>query len=312
MSELYFCVFSDYHYWPTHYPISTDGLATIMADAHNRGASLVVQCGDLVHNAPTAPELISLFRDNPYGLTTLGCIGNHEMEAVDSFQVVLDCYGMENNYYFRDINGFRMIFLDTNYYRNERGIICHNPPRSHNAPSGDGDYIPDEELKWLKHTLLDSAYPCLLFSHASLECSLGCKNAEKVRGLIRETNADHPGCVLMCINGHHHRNSITIQDNVVFFDVNATYNGHWQPQKHTAFPKEFAESARMAANIFLFNDPLHAFVHVCDNGKIEIEGMETTYRFGVSPESLGMNSINRFGRVCEPRISSFHNIVQKI
>lgn len=311
MNELYFCIFSDYHYWPGHYPISADGMAAIMKDAHDRGATLAVQCGDLAHNAPGAPELLSLFIDNPYSIRTLNCLGNHEVEDVDSLQSVLDCYHMKNNYEYHDIDGFRLIMLDTNYYL-EDGELKHNPPHSHSAPNGNGDHLPEPQLEWLHAAIMDSPYPCILFSHASLECPLGCKEADIVRAYIREANRLHPGRVLMCINGHHHRNHITVEDDVVFLDVNATYNGHWQAEKHHGFPETFAASARMAAQVCLFEEPLHAFVRVRSDGAIDIEGMETTYRFGVSPETLGVDSTNRFGRKAEPRISSLHKAPLKV
>lgn len=310
MAELYFCVFSDYHYWPGHYPIGTDGMAKIMNDAHERGATLAVQCGDLAHNAPAAMELMRLYIGNPYGIRTLNCLGNHEVEAVDSLESVLACYGMKNNYEYHDVDGFRLILLDTNYY-NVDGQLLHNPPRSHSAPNGDGDYLPPEQLTWLRDTVMSSPYPCLLFSHASFEKPVGCKDAPAVRDLIREANALHPGRVLMCINGHYHRNHITVEDDVVFFDVNAVYNGHWQAKQHNGFPEAFAASARMAANVCLFKEPAHAFVRVNSNGAIDIEGMETSYLFDVSPEKLGTDTTNAFGRKCEPRISNLHRDAMK-
>lgn len=305
MAELYFCVFSDYHYWPGHYPISADGMAQIMKDAHDHGAKLAIQCGDLAHNAPGAPELMRHFTGNPYGIRTLSCLGNHEVEAVDSLESVLACYGMRSNYEYHDIEGFRLIMLDTNYYK-VNGELRHNPPRSHSAPNGDGDYLPPEELEWLHETVMTSPYPCLLFSHASFEQPVGCKDALAVREVIREANRLHPGRVLMCVNGHYHRDHITVEDDVVFFDVNAVYNGHWQPEPHNAYPRAFAESARMARQICLHKDPVHAFVRISTNGAIDIEGMETTYLYNVSPESLGVETANAFGRRCSPKASSFH------
>lgn len=305
MAELYFCVFSDYHYWPGHYPIGTEGMAQIMKNAYNHSAKLAIQCGDLAHNAPGSPELMHLFTGNAYGIRVLSCLGNHEVEAIDSLESVLQCYGMKNNYEFHDIDGFRLIMLDTNYYKTRDGLM-HNPPRSHSAPNGDGDYLPPEELEWLRDAVMTSPYPCLLFSHASLECPVGCKDALAVRELIREANRVHPGRVLMCINGHYHRNHITVEDDVVFFDVNAVYNGHWQPVKHDGYPKAFADSARMARQVCIHKDPLHAFVRVNSNGKIDIEGMQTGYLFDVSPESLGADTVNAFGRRSTPEISSYH------
>ncbi len=61
----------------------------------------------------------------------------------------------------------------------------------------------------------------------------------------------------------------------------------------------------MAANCSIFKDPLSAIVTVEDNGHIKIEGMETEYMYGVSPEMYGGPFKEPLGYgFCEPRISS--------
>lgn len=299
---LKFCIFSDYHYWKTHYPQTADGMGTILARAKEAGADFIIHCGDFCHNAPDAPELVDQYVNNSYGLPAFGVLGNHEVEAADSIKAVLDAYGMSAVCEYRDIGGYRLIILDTNYYRDpESGALLHNPPHSHSRP--DGDHLPPEQLVWLSETVESSPDPCLIFSHASFECACGSPEADRVRDILRRANERHPGRVLLCANGHYHRNSIAKHDGIVWFDVNAVYNVEWKPMCNHLLPEDFRASARMAANCCFSRDPLCAIVTV-DGTHIRIDGMESEFLYGASPDKLGWNDKNEFGRRAETRISS--------
>lgn len=299
---LTFCVFSDYHYWKTHYPQSADGLQAILARADTEHADFIIHCGDFCHNAPEAPELVKAYTDNPYHIPAFGVIGNHEVEAADDLNDVLRVYGMQHQFEYRDIKGYRLIILDTNYFVDpDSGELLHNPPRSHSRPNG--DHLTPEQLAWLERTIEDSPYPCILFSHATFESAVGCPEAETVREILGRANEKTPGKVLMCLNGHYHRNNIAKADGIVWFDVNAVYNVEWQPKENTLLPEGFRSSARMAKNCCYSRDPLCAIVRV-DGAHITIEGMESEFLYGASPEKLGWPDCNRFGRRAEARISS--------
>ena len=303
MNALYFCVFADYHRF-SGYPIGVDGLVQIIDDAAAHGVQFVIHLGDLCHDANYYSNFLSIYNENKYNIPVYHCIGNHELEGSTPLAQVRQKYGMPANYYFEDFNGYRLIVLDTNYYINEYGKTVHMPP-GHSTPTGTY-HLGEKQLAWLEETIRASENPCLIFSHASLELPQGCRDALAVRQMISTINEEHPGRVLMCLNGHYHRNNIAAHDGVVFFDVNAVYNGYWQNTPHKGFPEEYASSARLASNVCVHKDPLHAFVRVTPQGEVDIEGMETTYLYDVSPESLGANSANSFGRKSEPRISSYH------
>ena len=306
MKELKLCVFSDFHYWPGSYPGTKEGLKEIVRDAHEHQVDCMVYCGDFVHTGDASADFINLYHHNEWNIPAYGCIGNHETEEIDDFSSVLEAYGMKNEYEYHDINGFRLIMLDTNYYLDPKGVYHHNPPRSHSAPYKPANCLPPKELEWLRNVIMNSPNPCILCSHASFEQDCGCPQAKSVRDMIAEANDKKHGQVLMCLNGHYHRNSIVSQNGVVYFDINAVYNGHWEWQEHHGYPEEYAKRARLIPHIFLFQQPLHAFIHIFENGEIDIQGMEGSYVYGVTPESQGVDTTNVFGRKCEPRISSFH------
>lgn len=122
--------------------------------------------------------------------------------------------------------------------------------------------------------------------------------------IIKAANEKNRGRVLIYFSGDKHRNHIAVVDDVLHFNINATYNGEWRPTKHNLFPKEFTEGHAMAANCSIFKDPLSAIVTVEDDGHIKIEGMETDYMYGVAPEMYGGPFKGDGYGICEPRISS--------
>ncbi len=302
MNTVTFCLFSDFHYWPTHYPQSIDKLEEIMAAANEAGVDFVMSCGDLCHNIPTNDELKAAYFNNPYGLPVYNCFGNHEQEDADAIEDVMAVMGMENTYVYRDVKGFRLILLDTNFYRNAEGELVHASPRTHGYP--DSDYVGDAQLAWLDKAVNESPYPCLIFAHASFETTVGSPDADRVRAILNKANAAHPGRVLMCCNGHYHRDNLAISDNILWMDVNASLNIEWQPRENTLFPQEFIDSARMVRNCCFSVDPLYAIVTVSDDGHITVKGRESTYLYDASPEKLGWKTENQFGRPVKPCISS--------
>lgn len=292
---LKFAIFSDYHYWKTHYPQDLSGLETIMKRAADEKVDFIIHCGDLCHDAPTSPEIREVYVNNRYGIPALGCLGNHEVEASDSLAEVIKAYDMPSNYYFRDLGGYRLIVLDTNYYL-DGSELRHNPPHSHSRPMG--DRLPPDELNWLADTLDSAAGSCIIFSHASLEEPCGCPQSEEVREILRS----RPGKVLMCCNGHHHTNSLNVSEGILWFDVNATYNVLWAQMDNPLFPEDFKKSARMARNCCFTATPLSAIVTI-DGDRITVEGARSEYLYGASPEKLGLDKPNRFGRHPSAEIS---------
>lgn len=304
MNQIKFMIFSDFHYWENNYPQSIEPLEEIMAAANDAKVDFVVQCGDLCHNIPTSEPLRRAYLDNPYGLRTYNCWGNHETEAADSIEAVLEALGQKNTYDYYDVaDGFRLILLDSNFYPDENGVIRHNPPRSWGMRGG--DIFGDEQIKWLEETLASTDRHCLIFSHASFENSLGMTDGEKTRAVISAANDKCPGKVMMCCNGHYHRDHLALTNNIVWFDVNASLNVEWQPRENTLYSEEFKATARMTKNCCFSKDPLYAIVTVSEDGHIKVEGRKSEFLYGVSPQKLGWPvPFNPFDREASAIISS--------
>ena len=306
MSKVKICVFADYHYFPYLYPIEQEGLDEIIERAHKENVDVILECGDFAADATKNDGFLQKFLNNKYGIKTTFCYGNHDLERVDSLELLNKAYGVDNSYFYRDMFGFRFITVDTNFWYDDDGTLHHYAGRTVGPPKWNYPHslFGKKQLEWLSESIDKSEYPCIIIGHVPMEKSNEPEPKEFMK-ILREANEKKPGKVLVYFSGHTHRNHIQVVDNVIHFNVNATYNGEWQPKQHNLFPKELTDKYKMAANCSIFKDPLSAIVTVEDNGHIKIEGTETGYLYGVAPEMYGgpFNDSLGYG-FCEPRISS--------
>lgn len=304
MSKIKICVFSDYHYSEQH-PWGTEGLDKIIERAHGENADVLMHCGDFAVNFGDNRGFIDKFINNKYGLPTVFCYGNHELQGISSLEELNSMYGIEKSYYFKELCGFRFIVLDTNWWRDDDGTVYRYPGKSVGSPKGwdyDHNIISEAQMQWFREAMESSTLPCIIVSHHPIWKSAREEHLAIMRA-IDEINEKTPGKVIIYFSGHMHRNNIALINRVVHFNVNATYNGEWQPTAHSLFPKEFAEKYPSMTHCSVFNDPLSAIVEIEDNGHIKISGMETSYLYGVAPEMYGGPFRTAYG-IAEPRISS--------
>ena len=229
-------------------------------------------------------------------------------------------------YYYFDAHGFRFVCSDMNYSQNpETGEWEHNHSVSHGSPKGNlySCSLGPVQLSWLEDVLTDAARTdkkCIFLSHGGVSpLWYPSPDAEAVRKIFDKINALKKGTVLMAINGHLHTNHIAEENGVVYFDVNTVRNTKWVKNEHAIehygditysfveydadgneiarYDRPIAE-VRMAKNQWFNTDPLSAIVTVWENGRIEIEGSESTWLKDILPPP------ERIGPGVEPRISS--------
>ena len=123
---------------------------------------------------------------------------------------------------------------------------------------------------------------------------------------------------MFSINGHLHTNRLGELDGVVYMDVNTVRNNLWVNNEkavehygdrtypfvdYDADGNEIARydrpisEIRMAKNQWFNTDPISAIVTIWEDGKIEIEGTESTWLYDVAP-------CIPHSEVVAPRISS--------
>ncbi len=304
--KIKFLACADYHLHP-QYPIFADGITKIVDRAKQNNVDAIIHLGDFIIDIKNQKAALDEFLHNDAGIPAFGCYGNHELELTDSLETLNKAYGIENSYYYRDVKGFRFVITDANFFEID-GEIKRYPGFSVGGPNWDYDHnlLSKEQLDWLKDTLMTSPYPCIILSHSTFfNIKSSSRDAENVRSIINEVNEKFPKRVLLCMNGHYHTDSMDVLDNVAYFNVNTVYMGGWRPEKHNCFPKEFAEKYESADNGVFFKDPLSAIVTVDSDGIIDVEGMETSYIYDVTPEKIEI-SIDDGDGLKVPYISNSH------
>ena len=226
MSRVKFTVFSDLHHHPAWYKTEApERLAAIQKRALESGSEFLLHMGDFSHKPSACPELIRQYKE--FRLPGYFVLGNHEFD-IDSYETVLETMGMENGYYYFDHGGFRFVIMDENYFRDFPGVYFHYSERNYFDHPAARDWMPPEEIDWVRKTVMDSPYPCILASHAPVEyapnpkAGIRCKD-ELIR-IIRDSQGT-PGQVILCLNGHYHRSGMDVIDGVPRLDVNsASFN----------------------------------------------------------------------------------------
>lgn len=295
-----FLLFADWHHAPGKFPgKNLDDLHLIQKRAEETGCEFIIHAGDFCHDPNAVADYIKEYND--FHIPSYHCLGNHDADGC-TYEETLKHYKMENGYYFFDVNGYRMIVLNPNYFYVDGEY--HNYSKGNYFAYGKfRDYMPPEQLKWLEETIASSPYPCITVSHESFAREAdGVKNQMEVRKIFNEANARKKNSVLMAINGHYHRDHIRILDNICYFDTN-TAAFDWVGTPHDLYPKEESDQIYFMRNCIILNGPLYAIVTV-EGSTITIEGSETTLYRGVTREMTDNPRCDPMGMLFEPLIRS--------
>lgn len=303
--KLKFSVFSDIHYNPGVSPSGDqEHLRIIQERAERENCDFIIQGGDLTHGPSREVVWDYLKMYNDFHIPSYNCLGNHDSDLT-SFAETLQYYRMPNNYYYFDCKGYRMIVCDPNYFMLD-GECHHYDLGNYYAYMKQGSLrglIPPEQLEWLRKTIDSAPGPCIILSHESFEREVnGIHNREEVLSVINAANRKKPHSVLMCINGHHHRDHIRILDGVLYLDLNSASFGD-MTKEHTFYPKELREQYSSVSRLVFYNDPLHAVITV-EGTAITIDGMESSMFMGIYPEDAGTSRFDSAGRPLTPRVQS--------
>lgn len=314
-----FLIFSDLHYAPgVLYGASRDTLHFIQQRAEENGCDFILHAGDFCYG-PGQDSVVDFVRAyNDFHIPSYHCLGNHDCDKTP-LEDTLRLYNLNESHYYFDVGGYRIIVADTNYFL-ENGQYIHNNLRNQYDHPATQDYLPEEQLEWMREAIDQSPFPCLIVSHASFEREVivpkdeammiqlsheanACKNAADVRRMIREANEKQHGKVLMVMNGHHHHDFLRILDNVLYWDINTTAYDWVCDVPHDKFPQELVDKWRLANHTIAFDSPLTAVVTL-EGSSITIEGSESTYYMGVTREMVGDYVLDRSGRPTTAKIQS--------
>lgn len=327
---LKFSVFSDFHYWDDKHILTVSDMDKIFERADKNTVDFIIQLGDFCYDWLGSPELVTkAYLNNKYSLPAYGLIGNHDLEVEEN--EMSDITPKLNNrdviwgtadgkadpsgaiaYFYYEINGMRVICLDTNYsYNPTTQKWEHNKGGSYGKPANNQyeHSLGSEQLLWLENVLNDAAnkqISCIVASHQSMSGLIGeSPDAPQVREMFATVNAKQKGTVLMAINGHLHKDAMKIIDGVFYMNVNVTriattnfnsthsdYNDDkitFEYVKYNLLGNPISTTTRKVSSVYwgnrswYYEEPLSAIVTVWSNGKITVEGMESKFVGGKTP-----------------------------
>ena len=311
------CVFADLHFTPGVYTNDTpEFLERILARAEAEKCDMVIHLGDMVQNVSEKPVRALLDRYNSFGIPSYHVIGNHEQDGT-THEEALEALRLTRGYYSFDRGGFRFVILDPNYFCNEPGRFIHHSKGNyfHRSVISTINWVPPEQLEWLKATLEESPHPCVVLSHQSFERAdarggWSVKNAPEVRAVLNAANEKHPGRVRLVINGHYHADNLRILDNIPYWDVNSANMYYWGLRQRE-YPKDYL-AAHAGAPYTLgdcgetlgWKDPLSAILTLDPGGRIKIDGSRSDWLFGITPKMADLPEFDSAGREISPVIRS--------
>ncbi len=312
-----FLLFSDFHYCKTKYAITTKDLEKVLQRGADEKVDFVMQCGDFCVDPIHSPEIYKVLLENKHNLPVYGIVGNHELEVKGNYLdfVAQRLTNREVNrpfpnasYWYTDINGIRLIGLDTNYSldpvtneweHTESGRTMGKPGNINLA------YAHPDEMVWLDETLADAqekGLKAILFSHHPLSgCfNFNCGNGFEVRELLKKYK--HTG--VMCINGDLHAEYYAGINDVIYYAITATQYLNGNQKKEPAYPEDYTyeyldydENGNLRGsyqkkfidlptkNLYYSEEPLCAIVTIDDEGVVTVDGMQSRWLFGIEPKN---------------------------
>lgn len=199
-------------------------------------------------------------------IPVLHTLGNHDMDF-NSKETAVNDYGMKNNYYYYDINNFRIIVLDTNYYLDDDGIEV-SYSFGNNFNQNKKAVLSYEQTLWLDESLQTDKKIIVCSHNVLTDDPRGVENYKDVYSVLNKR-----GEKILALSGHKHIDKLTIDGNLSFLEVNsASY--YWLGEKskmETSYSDKYLEDHPVLPYILRYPEPLYAIISL-NNENIKVKG----------------------------------------
>lgn len=274
-----FLAFGDLHHYPGVFlDDKEERWNKIVSRSIQENAAFIVGLGDYVHEPEKNKAFAERMMSAPKELFC--CLGNHDTEH-SPLEEALPLYRMPHNYYCFDRCGYRFVVLDANYSLVDGEYLHYNPGVVRHKPG----VIPPEQLEWLERVIAESESPCVLLSHHSIERPDGILNRGAVWDILGAANRKRKHAVMLCVNGHHHRDHCTIVNDVCCLDLNSAAYQYIDPPFRGYSPEVLALGRAMAYTLN-FSEPLSALITLEGDSQIHIRGLTGEFLFGLTEEDV--------------------------
>lgn len=285
-----FLVFSDLHY--DEVGDADKRIEELLSSARKRELDFIVSLGDLCN--PISGNKKVLERFNSLGIPFYTVIRNHETDNC-KLSEILDFFSLKNPYYSVVCNGYKLIFLNTCYLRNDEKEEVYYK-RNFKCNSAVYPIVPAEEIRWLQEELSEGM-KCIIFSHHSFINDFpkrGINNREEIRKNFVKKQ------VLLCVNGHDHGDAYSFVDGISYLTINSA-NYAWLGNQ-IASSEVLQEKYSYLHGMLQYKQAMSAYIKI-DDSEIRICGMDGEY-LSVTPDDIELHDYRWNGVSVKPQISS--------
>ena len=285
-----FLAFADLHYCPGVFPHDDRSwLERILTRAERENVSFVIHAGDFVHDPVRQSDFVKHYND--FHIPTYHTLGNHDTEGC-TYAETLAAYRLKKGHYFFDRDGFRIVVLDTNYFKKD-GVFVHFEGGNYRTHKGLNWTVCEEEYAWAEDVIGNSPLPCVVFMHQSCEREHGgMPDWERMRGLFRWINRHKGPKVRLVVNGHHHTDGLRFIDGIPYLDLNSA-NYKYYGQSHRLYGADYHKAHTGANHVIAWDDPICAVITLGADGYLKIEGQQSRFFKDVTPEKAGFPARDR-------------------
>ena len=292
-----FAIASDLH--APDLPDGKERMQVIVDAANKERVDFLVQLGDFIRLDSVSQPLIKIW--NEFSGEKYHVLGNHDLDKYSKEEYVKG-FGMPGRYYSFDKGDLHFIVLDGNNLYDGQVYTPYNKANYY-VNIEKREFMDPEQLEWLKKDLASTKKRCILFSHQSIDKSMG--NRQEVQRVLEEAN-EQAGFtkVVMAFSGHNHSNYTTEINGITYVQINsASYVWIGEPtMTEKRYPEEINKKYSLLKYSMTFTKPLYGIVTVDSKG-ISMKGTEAEF-MSPTPEDLNMSDeINSFPLV--PWIKDF-------
>lgn len=275
-----FAVISD-----IHNDIMHDGpkrLNVFLEDAIKNQVDFIIDLGDFCMVKEKNRYIVNLW--NSFPEDKYHVLGNHDMDNCNKVQYQMFT-GIENRYYSFEKGDLKFIVLDANNLYSDGKYIPYEYGNYY-VDRSKREFIDPEQIEWLKKEIRYTDKKCIIFSHQSLENTVG--NREEVRRILEEENklAGFKK-VVAAFSGHDHTNYEKVINGIVYIQINSASN-QWVGEEYkceSRFSKEINASHPSLKFVIPWEESIYAIVTIDSEG-LELKGKESKF---VSPTPEEMN-----------------------
>jgi predicted MPP superfamily phosphohydrolase len=274
-------------------------LEEFIQKANEKKMDFIIQLGDFCFPKEENQNFMSIW--NSFNGPKYHVLGNHDMDK-GTKEEILDFWGADKTkpYYSFDFESFHFIVLDPNNIRKDGKSIAYSKGNYFSENQDDINYIPAEQLEWLKDDLSKTSRPTIIFSHQPICQTVSKKkdivaDGSGVLDILSEANKDSKK-VIACFSGHLHKNWHVQEHSIHHIQINSM--GYlWVGDNYiceTRYPREVQEKYPLLKKMIPYKDALYGFVELdLDNEEIRITGKSSEF-IPPGPQELGINETGIF------------------